>query len=287
VTALWQCAVCETINQGSRSCTACGASLTRRSAAATAVRSRLVPLPPPPRLPHRSLNRSAGRSSANRSTKWSGLTTRPASTGCPGRRRDTAPVAGSDSGDLCLTTRPAPVEVPRSRSAVAVAACPSRCWLYWARAGRCGAGCVDMTLHPRLWPRTAPQTPRQRRRPVRRTRTAPTRLGVGLRPVPQHCRVSCQNDRTVPVRLAECDLLAPWAQRPAPVVVGSSYTVQLGTGRHASACLLAEKCAHMTSSAAGSDGGRYSPQRHGAARQERRLDRDPGLAAGVLPGLEH
>jgi hypothetical protein len=48
VTALWQCAVCETINQGSRSCTACGASLTRRSAAATAIRSRLVPLPPPP-----------------------------------------------------------------------------------------------------------------------------------------------------------------------------------------------------------------------------------------------
>ncbi|MCA1695247.1 MAG: hypothetical protein LC749_11235 [Actinobacteria bacterium] len=48
MTALWQCAVCETINQGGRSCTACGASLTRRSAAATAVRSRLVPLPPPP-----------------------------------------------------------------------------------------------------------------------------------------------------------------------------------------------------------------------------------------------
>jgi hypothetical protein len=48
VTALWQCAVCETINHGSRSCAACGASLTRRSAAATAVRSRLVPLPPPP-----------------------------------------------------------------------------------------------------------------------------------------------------------------------------------------------------------------------------------------------
>lgn len=48
MTALWQCPVCETINQGSRSCTACGASLTRRTAAATALRSRLVPLPPPP-----------------------------------------------------------------------------------------------------------------------------------------------------------------------------------------------------------------------------------------------
>ena len=46
--ALWQCAICETINEGGRSCTACGASLTRRSAAATAVRSRLAPLPPPP-----------------------------------------------------------------------------------------------------------------------------------------------------------------------------------------------------------------------------------------------
>lgn len=46
--ALWQCAVCETVNQGGRSCTACGAALTRRSAAATVVRSRLAPVPPPP-----------------------------------------------------------------------------------------------------------------------------------------------------------------------------------------------------------------------------------------------
>lgn len=48
MTALWQCAVCETVNEGSRSCTACGASMTRRSAAVTAVRSRLAPVPPPP-----------------------------------------------------------------------------------------------------------------------------------------------------------------------------------------------------------------------------------------------
>jgi hypothetical protein len=46
--ALWQCAVCETVNEGGRSCTACGASLTRRSAAATAVRRRVAPIPPPP-----------------------------------------------------------------------------------------------------------------------------------------------------------------------------------------------------------------------------------------------
>jgi hypothetical protein len=45
---LWQCAVCETVNQGGRSCMACGAPLTRRSAAATVIRSRLAPLPPPP-----------------------------------------------------------------------------------------------------------------------------------------------------------------------------------------------------------------------------------------------
>jgi hypothetical protein len=48
VNALWQCAVCETVNHGGRSCAACGAPLTRRSAAATAVRSRLGPAPAPP-----------------------------------------------------------------------------------------------------------------------------------------------------------------------------------------------------------------------------------------------
>jgi hypothetical protein len=48
VNAVWQCAVCETVNDGGRSCTACGAPLTRRSAAATAVRSRLAPPPARP-----------------------------------------------------------------------------------------------------------------------------------------------------------------------------------------------------------------------------------------------
>lgn len=46
--ALWKCAVCETVNDGGRSCTACGAPLTRRSAAATAIRGRIAPVPPPP-----------------------------------------------------------------------------------------------------------------------------------------------------------------------------------------------------------------------------------------------
>lgn len=46
--APWQCAVCETVNHGGRSCTACGAPLTRRSAAATAIRHRLAPPPTPP-----------------------------------------------------------------------------------------------------------------------------------------------------------------------------------------------------------------------------------------------
>ncbi len=45
---LWQCAVCETVNHGGRSCAACGAPLTRRSAAATALRSRVTRPPAPP-----------------------------------------------------------------------------------------------------------------------------------------------------------------------------------------------------------------------------------------------
>jgi hypothetical protein len=45
---LWQCAVCETINHGGRTCTACGAAMTRRSAATNSVRGRLAPLPSPP-----------------------------------------------------------------------------------------------------------------------------------------------------------------------------------------------------------------------------------------------
>lgn len=48
MTTLWQCAVCETVNHGGRSCTACGAAMTRRSAAATSVRGRVAPVPPPP-----------------------------------------------------------------------------------------------------------------------------------------------------------------------------------------------------------------------------------------------
>ena len=45
---LWQCAVCETGNHGGQSCTACGAPLTRRSAAATAIRRRVSPAATPP-----------------------------------------------------------------------------------------------------------------------------------------------------------------------------------------------------------------------------------------------
>ncbi|MEP6851430.1 MAG: hypothetical protein ABJA87_02025 [bacterium] len=48
MSAMWQCAVCETINDGGRICTACGAEMTRRSAVATTVRGRLAPVAPPP-----------------------------------------------------------------------------------------------------------------------------------------------------------------------------------------------------------------------------------------------
>ncbi len=61
---MWRCSVCETVNQGGRECAACGAVMTRRSAATSAVRERLVPgtglpdpqqpLPPPVR---RAINR--------------------------------------------------------------------------------------------------------------------------------------------------------------------------------------------------------------------------------------
>lgn len=47
--AVWVCGVCETVNSGGRTCSACGADLTRRSTVATAVRARLAPpVPPPP-----------------------------------------------------------------------------------------------------------------------------------------------------------------------------------------------------------------------------------------------
>jgi hypothetical protein len=48
MSALWRCAVCETVNDGGRSCAACGAPLARRSAAVTSVRGRLAPMAPPP-----------------------------------------------------------------------------------------------------------------------------------------------------------------------------------------------------------------------------------------------
>jgi hypothetical protein len=70
--------VAAAVNDGGRSCTARGAPLTRRSAAATAVRARIAPVPPPPRPLRRFLNRSGGRSTANRSRNWSGPGSAPA-----------------------------------------------------------------------------------------------------------------------------------------------------------------------------------------------------------------
>jgi hypothetical protein len=51
VNGTWRCGVCETVNHGGRTCVACGADLTRRSTAATAVRTRLSPRIPPPPAP--------------------------------------------------------------------------------------------------------------------------------------------------------------------------------------------------------------------------------------------
>jgi hypothetical protein len=48
VNALWRCSVCETVNRGGLECSACGAVMTRRSAAVNAVRGRVAPVPPPP-----------------------------------------------------------------------------------------------------------------------------------------------------------------------------------------------------------------------------------------------
>lgn len=57
MTAVWRCGVCEAVNHDGRECAACGAVMTRRSAAATAARARVLPsatvpdpyqpLPPP------------------------------------------------------------------------------------------------------------------------------------------------------------------------------------------------------------------------------------------------
>ena len=64
MSALWRCALCETVNDGGRTCQACGAELTPSSAAVTAVRARVTPpapfLPPPAPLPspvRRAVNR--------------------------------------------------------------------------------------------------------------------------------------------------------------------------------------------------------------------------------------
>jgi hypothetical protein len=53
VNTVWRCSVCESVNQGGRECAACGALMTRRSAATTAVRGRMTPSPkmPDPRQP--------------------------------------------------------------------------------------------------------------------------------------------------------------------------------------------------------------------------------------------
>ncbi len=44
----WQCAVCETVNFDRRTCSACGADLTRRGAVVTAARAKVASVPPPP-----------------------------------------------------------------------------------------------------------------------------------------------------------------------------------------------------------------------------------------------
>jgi len=44
----WRCGVCETVNSASRTCTACGANLNRRSTVATDVVNRIARVPPPP-----------------------------------------------------------------------------------------------------------------------------------------------------------------------------------------------------------------------------------------------
>jgi hypothetical protein len=59
---MWTCAICETVNTGGQTCSACGARMTRRSAVTTSVRRRLTeppaaveePLPEPVR---RAINR--------------------------------------------------------------------------------------------------------------------------------------------------------------------------------------------------------------------------------------
>jgi hypothetical protein len=64
MSTVWQCTVCETVNQGGRTCAACGAAMTRRSAVATSVRGKVAPVPPlppwgtpPPEPVQRAINR--------------------------------------------------------------------------------------------------------------------------------------------------------------------------------------------------------------------------------------
>ena len=64
MSTVWRCSVCEAVNQGGRECAACGAVMTRRSAAATTLRGRVAPVPPiqDPRQPlpppvERAINR--------------------------------------------------------------------------------------------------------------------------------------------------------------------------------------------------------------------------------------
>ncbi len=49
--APWQCGVCETVNHGVVTCTACGAGLTFRSRVATSIQNRLTPAVPEPLVP--------------------------------------------------------------------------------------------------------------------------------------------------------------------------------------------------------------------------------------------
>lgn len=60
---VWRCGVCESVNQGTRECAACGALMTRRSAATTAVRSRVAPvtLPDPAQPLPPSVRRAINR----------------------------------------------------------------------------------------------------------------------------------------------------------------------------------------------------------------------------------
>ena len=44
---IWRCGVCETVNHGGRTCSACGANLTRRSTVATVARATVSPHSPP------------------------------------------------------------------------------------------------------------------------------------------------------------------------------------------------------------------------------------------------